>query len=628
MPSALDRDAAEIFEALGDGQLLMFCGAGISWPAPSNLPLADSLVSRAATALLAPHDAALGRLAIRPEVFFSYPYRINPTETLGTIARLLQSRCFNTLHAACAEALRLGNVVVTTNFDTLIEEAATRSATSFTLALRRTPAARSVIFKIHGSLADLPSLALTIDQVGAGLGTDRAAYFRELLAGKTVLVLGYSGNDPLDILPVLREGAYRRVVWLDHASARPLRRARAPSALIKSLPRLTVWRGDTETVVGELMPHAAAATTSPPATPESASPAGLSDAEKMRAVAQILMHQDDYQGLCDFLGDKPLADDLHLSILLFEAESSISVRPPDWTARRDAILDSLFAAPPAVQNRHLPTMAKYNHRADRLQALYRISLSALGGDAVSPDQVEAAIETLYELVYNHDFAQARALSDAIGSALEQSPNTLLQARHIIEDAYLVNQHVVVAGPDETALQQALIALEGAAYLLSSEICNDQFFYWQARSNAGYSLMLLGRYDEARRWFRGARRYFHGLSYNNELTQLHHIAVLERLAGRPRAARRRLLAFRRLNDASGRVYWLGFAKREQALNLLGSLHTAMRAARLFHESAGHFDAEENPAEAEISRGLAARLAPSASGPPHSLRPAAAGSSHRS
>lgn len=624
MPSALDRDCAEIIEALGDGQLLMFCGAGISWPAPSNLPLAESLVSRAATALLAPHDTALGRLAIRPEVFFSYPYRINPTETLGTIARLLQSRSFNTLHAACAKALRSGNVVVTTNFDTLIEEAATSSATSFTLALRGTSATRSVIFKIHGSLADLPSLALTIDQVGAGLGADRAAYFRELLAGKTILVLGYSGNDPLDILPVLREGAYRRVIWLDHASARPLRRARAPTVLIKSLPRLTVWRGDTEAVVGELMPHTAA-TTSPPAAPEPASSAGLSEVEKMRAVAQILMHQDDYQGLCDFLGDKPLADDLHLRILLFEAESSISVRPSDWTARRDAILDSLFAAPPTVQQLHLPTMAKYNHRADRLQALYRIALSALGGDAVSPDQVEAAIETLYELVYNHNLAQARTLSDAIRSALEQSPNTLLQARHIIEDAYLVNQLSLVAGPDESALQQALTALERAAYLLSSEICNDQFFYWQARSNAGYSLMLLGRYDEARRWFRGARRYFHGLSYNNELTQLLHMAVLERLEGRPRAARRRLLAFRRLNDASGRVYWLGFAKREQALNLLGSPHTAMRAARLLHESAAHFDAEENTAEAHISRRLAARHATSASRPPRSVRPTAAGSS---
>lgn len=183
---------------------------------------------------------------------------------------------------------------------------------------------------------------------------------------------------------------------------------------------------------------------------------------------------------------------------------------------------------------------------------------------------------------------------------------LLQARHIIEEAYLTNQLSVVSDIDPAALQRALTSLELAAYLLSPEICNDQFFFWQARSNAGCSLMLLRRYDEARRCFQAARRYFRGLSYNNELTQLYHIAVLERRAGRRRAAQRRLRAFRRLNEASGRSYWLGFAKREQALNLSDASRSSARVRRLLEESARHFDDEENPAEANLSRQLAAGL----------------------
>ena len=605
---ALDRDAAEIIDALGEGHLLIFCGAGISWPAPSGLPLANDLVSRAAAALLAPYDLALSRLVVRPEVFFSYPYRINPAATLETIGHLLHSRSFNALHAACAETLRKGNVVVTTNFDGLIEEAAVQMGVPFTLAPARTDAVQGVVFKIHGSLGDLRSLTLTIDQVGAGLGPARAAYLQELLVGKTVLVLGYSGNDPLDILPVLREAAYGRIIWLDHATALPLRRAHAPNALIKSLPRLTVWRGDTEAIVAGLIPISAHPVAQPLVSLQPPALPALSDAQKMRVVSQILMHQDDYQRVCDFVADKPLADDLHLRILQFEAESSISVRPADWTLRRDTILDGLFDAAPSVQDQHLPTMAKYNHRADRLQALCRIALSALGAETPSPAQVEAAIETLYELVYNHHFAKAQALSDAIRSALTRSPNVLLQARHIVEDAYLTNQLGVVSGPDPAALQRALTALDRAAYLLSPEICNDQFFYWQARSNAGCSLMLLGRCDEARRCFQGARRYFRGLSYNNELTQIYYMAVLERRTGRRRSALRRLRAFRRLNEASGRAYWLGFAKREQALNLVGSSRSAARATRLLEESARHFEDEENPAEASASRRLSAGLPP--------------------
>lgn len=399
--AALDSDAAEIVEALGNRRLLIFCGAGISWPAPSRLPLANALVSSAAAALLEPYDVALTQLAVRPEVFFSYPYRINPAATLDAIGHLLQSRSFNSLHAACAETLRRGNVVVTTNFDCLIEEAATQMGVPFTLALARSDAVQSVVFKIHGSVGDLRSIALTIDQVGAGLGPARARYFQELLVGKTVLVLGYSGNDPLDILPVMREAAYSRIIWLDHASAFPLRRAHAPTALIKSLPRVTVWRGDTEAIVAGLIPTSASSLAEPLIPCDRPARPTLSNAQKMRVVSQILMHQDDYQGVCDFLADKPLADDLHLRILQFEAESSISVRRADWALRRDTLLDSLFDAAPPVQDRHLPTMAKYNHRADRLQALHRIALSALGAEMPSSDQIEAAIETLYELIYNH-----------------------------------------------------------------------------------------------------------------------------------------------------------------------------------------------------------------------------------
>ena len=588
------------------GRLAILCGAGISAPPPASLPLAAALVQRTTHRLLHPYEGWLRALTLRPEMLFSYLYRKNAPVTFDAIRDALSTGAFNRLHHFCAQVIERRGAVITTNFDTLIEAALEAGAIPFHRSTSTSRFRNAVLFKIHGSADDPASLALTIDQVGAGLDAERSRSLHKLVRGRVVLVLGYSGNDQLDIMPVLRIAGYDRIVWIVHDRASRLRRTKPPLAELRLLPRATFWRGDTSEAVEALAPSPTGAGGRASAGSPMTAAGELSDDQKRHAVAEILMHENRYREVIDFVDRYPSHGDLRLTIARFEASSSISRRPADWSAQRDGFLDALFEGPADEQIEFLPTMAKFNHRLDRLRLLRQIELRALAGDAATEQHIEAAIETLYELIYNHFLSDAKELHDAIAQALARRPNLLLRGRLLIEQAYLLSQRYALETPEPALLAEGVRACQEASFLLGPEICNDPFFFHQARSNLGWLYRLRGEFELAGAELKAARRYFHGVSFNNALTQWLLLAGLRRAEGKFAQARRLLRSFFRINRDSGRTYWLGFASREDAIcaAALGAKPAGVRS--LLRAAARCFEEEENQAEADLTRLIEGRV----------------------
>lgn len=89
--------------------------------------------------------------------------------------------------------------LVTTNQDELVESAA---------ALMGLPVS---LTHLHGLASRPATIMTTLGQYSAGLSASTKAAFRSAVAGRHVIVAGYSGRD-LDVMPALREAA--RVTWL------------------------------------------------------------------------------------------------------------------------------------------------------------------------------------------------------------------------------------------------------------------------------------------------------------------------------------------------------------------------------------------------------------------------------
>ena len=198
------------------GEATLFVGAGVSAPPPSSLPLAAGLVASLIAPVLEPLalPAELARnvesvlVALRPEVITDVLLEHLGMDAGRPLLRVLRGRP-NAWHGFLAAALGAGCCVITTNFDTLLEQACdalgARHQTVVGTAVDDDVAAKSILFKIHGSIGDsLSSIALTVRQVGQGLSARQTRLLRALVENRPLLVLGYSGRDDFDILPALR----------------------------------------------------------------------------------------------------------------------------------------------------------------------------------------------------------------------------------------------------------------------------------------------------------------------------------------------------------------------------------------------------------------------------------------
>lgn len=162
----------------------------------------------------------------------------------------------NRWHHWVAALMRDGARVLTTNFDTRIEEACAADG----IAMRRCVVSedmpridaltRSNLVKLHGTFPSTAVASAGAQPVGSlrqiaqsGLGYGRVAAVRrallQLLGARTLIVCGYSGWDSFDVMPLLESvPSSTRIIWLEWRAAGGL----VVCERVRVEDPLTAWR--------------------------------------------------------------------------------------------------------------------------------------------------------------------------------------------------------------------------------------------------------------------------------------------------------------------------------------------------------------------------------------------------
>ncbi|MFX1250509.1 MAG: tetratricopeptide repeat protein [Promethearchaeota archaeon] len=222
-------------------------GAGISRNPPSCLPSALEIVN----GLLehcAPHEEIKNLQNLRYELFVEYIQNfIDPN--LKFLDYFDEAHPPNLLHLFLAYVLTQGHYVVTTNFDYLVEKALMQICSDHSkivpvitqsdyteyqpqelLAQGKYP-----LYKIHGSKNNIitgestpGTLVTTISAFSKDkehgkiftIESYKRPVFLQLMEGRTIVVMGYSGSDDFDISPMLRLfPRLARLIWINHTSS-------------------------------------------------------------------------------------------------------------------------------------------------------------------------------------------------------------------------------------------------------------------------------------------------------------------------------------------------------------------------------------------------------------------------
>lgn len=231
-------------------ELLCFLiGSGVSVAPPSCLPtgleltqalLTEMVPSSELSAILAMTNWEESGDIARVLRFEQLVQLVSEVDPDLSILDVLVGESPNANHLALAHLALAGHRLFTTNFDTLLERALMSIAPTGSVYpvifepdwQRSTNKPVSPIYKLHGSLADITTGRSTRDSIQATLrqiarGKERGLglepWKREVLATDLrradLIVVGYSGLDDFDVLPLLRETkSDRRIVWIEHVS--------------------------------------------------------------------------------------------------------------------------------------------------------------------------------------------------------------------------------------------------------------------------------------------------------------------------------------------------------------------------------------------------------------------------
>ncbi|MHA1793458.1 MAG: tetratricopeptide repeat protein, partial [Promethearchaeota archaeon] len=149
----------------------------------------------------------------------------------------------NVIHYYLANQMKNGNLVMTTNFDYLIEIAfglddprlapviSKRDFKKYSDPNRFLASGKLPLFKLHGCKRNIKTgkmtkewAVTTLDALGKRqedkipmIPHYQQELFRKIGKGRTLIVLGYSGGDDLDIMPALRlMSELKKIIWIEH----------------------------------------------------------------------------------------------------------------------------------------------------------------------------------------------------------------------------------------------------------------------------------------------------------------------------------------------------------------------------------------------------------------------------
>lgn len=201
----------------------LFCGAGISIPAPSNAPsfvamrsaLVESCI-RSLTRRGALSDNIAGAIRraaasfprleafeLPPEILFHFVQDFIGSEAVTSILSCLTWGKPNYNHRGLADLITSGSIagIITTNFDTYIEQASFGAR-----GPKLSGGERGLILKPHGSLSRPETVVITFDKILSGVDAATVSAIRTAVTDSNIIVLGYSGYDD-DVLPLIARAA-------------------------------------------------------------------------------------------------------------------------------------------------------------------------------------------------------------------------------------------------------------------------------------------------------------------------------------------------------------------------------------------------------------------------------------
>jgi tetratricopeptide (TPR) repeat protein len=253
----VSTDAEGILDCLrvesGRGPLALLAGAGVSMVGGTRLPSGPQLLEDTYRRLVTDDRLAVAvddlfardeAKRLVPELVLQRVHDILETLPAFIYAPFVDARP-NAVHLLVAQMCAEGHFVATTNFDLAIETAARRAQLTLPDHLP---------IHLHGRADKPETIVHTIRQVGRGLPKDVSRRLTVGLSGKSLIVIGYSGNDR-EVLNAITAAKPSAVFWVvrdqsDRAVANIDR-------ILGALARVDTWAvdlGDCERLLPKLLP--------------------------------------------------------------------------------------------------------------------------------------------------------------------------------------------------------------------------------------------------------------------------------------------------------------------------------------------------------------------------------------
>lgn len=218
--------------------IIVLCGAGVSYDSPTNIPTVNSFIQSLLDELLVTTSFSLEDMENfnkdnhKPRFELLIDELARTLDTKLAVSKIFSTPSHNKNHLFLAKMLKDGSTIVTTNFDTCIENASKVKTRKLVFKGADISNRDSLniknynLIKPHGCISDftLTGFIITISSLNAlNHGFINYPKWRNalttLFSSKTLIVLGYSGSDNFDITPILEQAQPKRVYWLTYDEA-------------------------------------------------------------------------------------------------------------------------------------------------------------------------------------------------------------------------------------------------------------------------------------------------------------------------------------------------------------------------------------------------------------------------
>ena len=225
-------------------ELTFLIGAGISMEPPSYVASAQEIVKTIIDSCVKKNisDKLLDSFSLRYDLLIQ-KFRDYFDPNLKILRYFKQDRIPNLIHLYLAEMIKKHNIVMTTNFDELIEKALGYDDNLFRIIITENDFRNysnpfnnqnkdlNLLYKLHGDLKNpvtgedtSRTIISTLDTYRVGgmnkilpIESYKIPFFKRACNNRTLIILGYSGSDDFDIVPTLLQmEQIKRIIWVSH----------------------------------------------------------------------------------------------------------------------------------------------------------------------------------------------------------------------------------------------------------------------------------------------------------------------------------------------------------------------------------------------------------------------------